>query len=93
MDMAVFADRITASAETLMKQAALTADYYLSQAIEDIDNRLGEGFAGKHPELIAAYMQAAAADCSAAIVAKQIRLGFEGLAVALSQTFDGIAED
>ncbi len=39
-------DKITANAETLMRQASMTADEYLRDAIENIDARLGGGFAG-----------------------------------------------
>jgi hypothetical protein len=43
--------------DDMLRQARMTADRYMRQAIEDIDAELGKGFAVKHPELIAAYMQ------------------------------------
>jgi hypothetical protein len=52
----------TASAETLMRQATHTADYYLEQAIHYIDDRFGAGYAYDHPELVAAFMRTCAAD-------------------------------
>ena len=36
-------------------------------AIADIDERLGKGYAKQHPELIAAYMHTAAIDFATAI--------------------------
>lgn len=51
-----------ASAETLMRQAGMTADYWMQQAIESIDARLGEGYASKHPELISGFIIAASND-------------------------------
>lgn len=58
---------ISAMPETLMHQAGHTADYYLMRAIESINLRCGDGYALKHPELIAAFMQACAADFDTAI--------------------------
>ncbi|MFZ2170249.1 MAG: hypothetical protein WAW61_11505 [Methylococcaceae bacterium] len=40
------------------------ANALLLEAIEDVDGHLGEGYAAKHPELIAAYLNAAGADNS-----------------------------
>ena len=53
---------IMPDAETLMRQAGHTAQYWLGRAITDIDTLLGEGFAKKNPELISAYMQSAGLD-------------------------------
>ena len=50
------------TAEAAMRQASMTADTYLADAITDIDKHLGEGYARQHPELIAAYMRTAAQD-------------------------------
>jgi hypothetical protein len=63
-----------------MRQAHMTAHDYLLHAISDIDSALGLGEARKHPELIAAYMQAAALDFGAAIIAQQIRAGLQDIA-------------
>jgi hypothetical protein len=52
----------TAGTDTLMCQGSMTAEAYLLKAIENIDLHLGLGYASAHPELIAAYMQAAALD-------------------------------
>jgi hypothetical protein len=51
---------ISADWYKLMEDAAGTAKYHLSCAIESIDNKLGEGYAKKHPELIGAFISAAA---------------------------------
>ena len=49
-------------ATTLMRQAAMTADTYLAEAMQDIDRRLGPGYANKNPLLVGAYMLTAAID-------------------------------
>ena len=64
---------IIASSDTLMRQAPATADVYLGQAIEMIDARLGKGYAKAHPELVGAFVQAAAADMSGALIARNDR--------------------
>jgi hypothetical protein len=71
---------IELSGDGLMRQASMTADEYLWRAIEDIDKRLGKGYAKAHPELIAAYMQAASTDCAGAIIAQQVRAGLDRIA-------------
>jgi hypothetical protein len=52
-------------AELLMRQASKTANVYMLDAVEDIDAKFGEGYAKAHPELVGAYMRAAAADFAA----------------------------
>ena len=47
---------ITASYDTLFKQAPMTAHSYLINAINDLDEQFGKGYAQAHPELVAAYM-------------------------------------
>jgi hypothetical protein len=61
--------RVHADSATLLRQASMTASTYLGEAIESIDGRLGAGYAKQHPELIAAFMQAAALDFGAAVIA------------------------
>jgi hypothetical protein len=65
--------RIEADSTTLMRQAQMTADTYLAQAIIDIDDRLGAGYAKKNPTLIAAYMQTSAIDLGTAVIARAIQ--------------------
>jgi hypothetical protein len=63
---------ITADTSTLFRQAPMTAHDYMMKAIDDIDELLGKGYAKQHPELIAAYMQTAAIDFGAAVIARAI---------------------
>jgi len=79
--MKMLDDYITASAETLMKQAYWTAAIYLEHAIED---QLGKDAARQHPELVAAYMQAASIDMAGATIAQQIRAGLDEIAAAIT---------
>ena len=65
--------RITASPETLMRQAGMTADVYLRDAIENIEKRLGKGFAAKNPELIAAMIKASSADYAVSAITAVIQ--------------------
>lgn len=58
--------------ETLLRQAPMTADEYMTKAIRDIDELLGKGYAKQHPELIATYMQTAAIDFGTAIITRAI---------------------
>lgn len=64
---------ITANYTTLLDQASGTADTYLREAVHNIDRALGDGYAAKHPELIAAMIRTASSDfnTSALIVAIQ----------------------
>lgn len=61
-------NRVTASPDTLVRQAGATADQYLIDAIARIDSRLGDGYAKAHPELVVGFMQVAAIDYHAAQV-------------------------
>jgi hypothetical protein len=55
-------DRILASNDTLMRQAQMTARTFMEQAVEDIDELFGNGYAKAHPELIVGYMHADGGD-------------------------------
>jgi hypothetical protein len=66
-------DRIEAGNDTLMRQAQMTAHTYMAQAVRDIDEIMGGGYAKNHPELIAAYMQTSAMDLGASVVARAIQ--------------------
>lgn len=70
-------------AEHLMHQAADTAFHYLLRAEKDIDDHFGPGYAKAHPELMAAYMQTAAADFSATF-------GLQSIAENLAEIGGGI---
>lgn len=62
-------DKITASAETLLRQASMTAADYLRAAVRELDSVFGEGYAQQHPELVAAFMRTAAQDYHTAVSA------------------------
>ena len=64
---------ITANYQTLLGQASGTADTYLREAIHNIDRALGDGYAAKHSELVAAMIRTASSDfnTSALIIAIQ----------------------
>jgi hypothetical protein len=64
-------------------EAAMTAYAYMVRALSDIDELLGEGTALKHPELIAAYMQAAAIDGAALTIGRQISDSLDAIAEAI----------
>ena len=49
------------------RQAAMTANYYMEKAVDDIDGLFGDGYAKANPALVAAYMAAAAADFAAVV--------------------------
>ncbi|MCH7959615.1 MAG: hypothetical protein IID08_05770 [Candidatus Hydrogenedentes bacterium] len=66
-------DTISASAETLMRQAGMTAAEYFGVAIRRIDDRFGDGYSESHPELVGAFMQTAAYDLAAAVVTSAIQ--------------------
>lgn len=55
-------ERPTITNTNAVFQAGDTMATYLSCAIREIDERLGEGYASKHPELIAACIAAQASD-------------------------------
>lgn len=92
--MTMYYDEISASFATLLRQASMTADDYLMNAIEGVEKRLGEGAAKKYPQIVAAYMQAAATDFHGSVLAQQVRRGLDGIANAINETgtsthFDG----
>lgn len=65
--------------------AATVAGYWLDQAISDLDTRFGEGFAAKHPDLVAALMNAAGRAALASAVRE--------IGDALDGTFDARLRD
>lgn len=84
-------DHVTASAETLVRQASMVADEYMGEAVRRIDARFGAGYALDNPALIAAFMSAAAQDFSASLAAavrqdETVSLG------AISDSLDRVAE-
>jgi hypothetical protein len=80
---------IKAGNSTLLRQAPITANEYLLSAVDHIDQKLGKGYAAKHPELIGAFMQASAIDSGTAVIARAIESlesGLSALASALDKT-------
>lgn len=73
------------TADDLMKQAMMTAHDYMVHAIHDIDEKLGSGYAQAHPELVAAYMQAAALDFMATFGLQGIAERIDSLSGALDR--------
>jgi len=67
----------------------MTAHDYMRSAVTDIDGLFGAGYAKLHPELVAAYMQTAAADFGAAIIARAI----EGAGSAIASSVEAVASE
>lgn len=74
---------ITASYDTLLKQAPMTADEYLRAAVRSIDEQFEKGYAQKHPELIAAFMQVCVSDLGTSILVIAIQEAASEIAQAL----------
>lgn len=73
-------DPISLSGDDLMRQAKMTAHDFLLAAVHDVDEIFGLGISREHPELVAAYVQAAAMDFGAASIARHIRAGLDAIA-------------
>jgi hypothetical protein len=68
---------------TILRQAGLTAETNLIDGTVAIDEFFGRGFAREHPVLIGAFMQATATVYAGEIIAREIAVGFDGIAEAL----------
>ena len=64
---------ITASGDTLMRQAPATIEVYMIDAVDMIDKKFGTGYSQKHPELVAAFIQASSVDLASAIITKGLQ--------------------
>jgi hypothetical protein len=71
---------ITDNAETLMRQAWKTASEYMLHGIDEIDRLLGDGYAKDHPELLGAFIRAAASDFNHMTLARNLGNAIETLA-------------
>jgi hypothetical protein len=60
------------SADELMKQAPWTMDLYLTEGIARIDRLLGEGYAKKNPDLLAAFMRGCTVDFATAMLSRAL---------------------
>jgi hypothetical protein len=63
---------ISADWGTLLTQASDTAESYFNRAVRHIDERFGDGYAAKNPQLIGAFMQTAAIDFATASFGKVV---------------------
>lgn len=63
---------VTADTETLFRQAPKTAHDYMRNAIHDIDEIFGAGYAKKNPVLVGAYIQTCALDFGAAVITRAL---------------------
>ena len=79
---------ITASLDSLVKQGAMTASQYMSEAISEIDVLFGDGYAKQNPVLVAAFMQAATTDLGATVQAKVLGEALEKIGDALEEIAD-----
>ena len=80
---------VTADADLLVGQAIKTADIYLSDAIVNINERLGDGYEEKHPELLGHFMMVCAMDFQSAIIrvlATEIRDPLNDIASAINSS-------
>jgi hypothetical protein len=66
-------DKIMASAAALIREAPMTTNEYLSEAIKEIDNTFGEGYAKANPELVGAYISTCAIDVAAASITSALQ--------------------
>lgn len=83
-------DYVTASFDTLMRQAPDTVALYLRKAKEEIDSVFGEGYAANNPELVAAFLNAASADMGAATLAKVFGSALQEISSAIGETATAI---
>jgi hypothetical protein len=70
---------MTANAETLMRQAPMTADTYLRECVKSIDSQFGQGFAKANPAVLAAMLQASSMDFASMVISNS----FDRVAVAI----------
>lgn len=74
---------ISASYDTLMRQAPATAQLYMLEGVTEIDKLFGKGYARQHPELLGLFMLTSAIDLLGATLGKEIgeALGSVGASV------------
>ena len=59
------------TAHEIMLQSSETSKHYMFKAIESIDQKFGDGYAKKHPNLIGAFMQTSAIDFLTSMISKK----------------------
>lgn len=70
----------------LSNHAVIGAKEYLIHAIRNVNELMGEGAAQKHPELVAAMVQAAASEYLASMFSHRVTPALEDIAHAISST-------
>jgi len=78
-------DFVEADFDTLLRQASMTAADYLANAQREIDNRFGDGYAAKNPNLVAAFMQTASSDFTTSATAKVLGASLLSISNSLSE--------
>lgn len=84
---------MSALPETLMRQASMTVDVYLSEAVERIDRRFGDGYAAKNPALVGAFIQAASMDFAGSYIAQQMEDGISCAGSEIARVLGDVAEN
>ncbi|AZM96085.1 hypothetical protein [Vreelandella venusta] len=79
---------IDADFNTLMRQAPQTAYTYLVDCSRYLDEHFGEGYAEKHPELLAAMIRASAQDFHTSCVCSVM----QDQEVALRESLDEVSD-
>lgn len=72
------------SYDDIMKKAHQTAREYLIYAVANVDDLLGQGSAEKHPEIVAALVQAAATDYAASMLSHRVVPQLSGITQAIA---------
>lgn len=85
-------DYIDASFDTLFDQASDAAATYLSRAKREIDKVFGDGYASDNPQLVAAFITAAASDMNSATSAKVSGAALQEIARSLSEIAAAISD-
>lgn len=83
---------ITADFDQLMEQAPETVELYMFAAVAKIDKVFGAGYAKQHPELVGAFIQAAAIDYKASSDGKVIGEALNDIAESLNSVSAAISE-
>jgi hypothetical protein len=79
---------VSAGMTALMEQAPATVNEYLREATAAVDEQFGEGYAKAHPELVGAFIQAAAGDFHTSLM----KMGCQEIAAALGRIADAMAD-
>lgn len=83
-------NKINASWSKIMEDGASAAKYYMSCAVTDIDKMFGEGYAAQHPELVGAYIKAAATEAQGNVIGKCMQLCSDDFSERIEQIADSL---